>query len=131
MEQRPQTRSANGQLTRGWSRKKLPRLGGSRSKPVGAHCSSVSTRGPRFDDDDSRGWRRWPEIRWIRIASGAPTKKDARRHQDELDIGLSLSPPRRSATWMMTDQAGYAASPPLTCCIAQIAACVRFRTQIF
>jgi hypothetical protein len=42
------------------------------------------------------------KIRWIRIASGAPTKKDARRHQeDELDIGLSLSPPRRSATWMM------------------------------
>ena len=71
------------------------------------------------------------KIRWIRIASGAPTKKDARRHQDELDIGLSLSLPSRSATRMMTDQVGYAASPPLTCCIAQIAACVRFRTPIF
>src|SRR6202022_2893275 len=43
MEQRPQTRSANGQLTRGWSRKTILRLGASRSKPVGAHCSRVST----------------------------------------------------------------------------------------
>ena len=71
------------------------------------------------------------KIRWIRIASGAPTKKDARRHQDELDIGLSLSPAAPISTRMMTNQAGYATSPPLTCCIAQIAACVRFRTRIF